>query len=50
MPCVFRVPNDPVLFVPDVSRTNAVAYQLFNAEAVLKTNPTNHVQAIESIQ
>ena len=50
MPCVFRGTNDVMLFVPACARTNAVAYQLFNAEAVLKTNPANRQQAINNIR
>lgn len=50
MPCVFRGTNEPVLFMPDVARTNAVANQLFNAEGTLKTQPANRAQAVETIQ
>jgi len=50
MPCVFRGTNESVLFMPDVARTNAIANQLFNAEATLKTNPSNRAQAVEIIQ
>lgn len=50
MPCVFRGTNDPVFFVPDAARTNQVLHALFTAEAVLKTNPTNQLAAVESIE
>lgn len=50
MPCIFRGTNDAILFVPAVARTNAVAYQLFKDEAVLRTNPKDQQQAITNIQ
>jgi len=50
MPFVFQGTNTALLFMPDIARTNAIAYQLFNAEAVLKTNPTNQLAAVMSIQ
>ncbi|MCX7722867.1 MAG: fused MFS/spermidine synthase, partial [Verrucomicrobiae bacterium] len=49
MPCVFRGTNDPVFFIPDAARTNEVLRALFAAEAVLKTNPTNQLEAVQSI-
>jgi tetratricopeptide (TPR) repeat protein len=50
MPCVFRGTNDPVFFMPDAARTNQILRALFTAEAVLKTNPTNQLEAVESIR
>jgi hypothetical protein len=50
MPFVFRGTNDAILFMPDIARTNAIANQLFNAEAVLRTNPTNQLAAVLNIQ
>lgn len=50
MPCVFRGTNDPVFFLPDAARTNQLVRALFTAEAVLKTNPTNRLDAVESIK
>ena len=50
MPCIFRGTNDPVLFMPDSAQTNAIVRQLFAAEAALRTNPTNQLQAAEIIK
>jgi len=51
MPCVFRDRNNrPILYVPESARTNAVVRQLSNAEATLRVNATNQLQAVESIE
>jgi spermidine synthase len=51
MPCVFRDTNsEPLIFMPDSARTNAVVRQLFNAEAALQSDLTNRLQAVESIK